>query len=190
MQVTIESIEQRMMLGSNQMITLVNVKLPDGSYFTSQIEPEVAERLLKIASGAGPTAPVDNGVGNHEEPEVFSEASESVEEEDQEIEWATLPDEHLSPSMKQALAEIGTPQVMKASELVALIDQVTEQMMNKAAQKAKKPAVGQIQRVQVPRPRTVPRDDYGYPIVAQQPVERDPGEVALTGSDEDGVPQL
>lgn len=116
--------------------------------------------------------------------EVYSAETAEREQAEQEVEWSKLPDEHLSPQMKKTMSELGVRPVMPASELVAVVDQITERLME-----TRQNQTPRVQRLQPVRPRTVQKDDMGYPIVRQQ-VERDPGEVAVTGRDEDGVQQL
>lgn len=201
MQVTIESIDQRMLLeGEQDMVTSINIRLPDGSYIAAVVQPEMAERLLRVATSVGRNLDSESGPSSpayteDTELEVFGAEKEA---EEQEIDWTQLPDDSLSPQMKVILEEIGAPQVMPASELAGLVDQISERLMMQAAAKTRAGVVdkikaaavpGQVQKLQVARPKTVPKDDFGYPMVAQQS-DRDPGEVALTGSDEDGVPQL
>lgn len=50
MQVVIESIDQKLLLnGSSEPVTSVSIKLPDGSTIPAFVQPEHAERLMRVA---------------------------------------------------------------------------------------------------------------------------------------------
>lgn len=188
MQVVIESIDQRYPLeGDKEVITTLNIRLPNGQHITTVVQPEMAERLIGAAVPEPPkqdeSLPITDGA-----PEVFGDGE--TDEAEQLIDWTELPDDSLAPQMKKVLFESEAPHVMPASELAALVDKIGEHLMNQAAQRARATTPGKVQRVQAPRPRMVPKDELGYPMVPHLNNDRDPGEVALSGSDEDGVPQL
>jgi hypothetical protein len=189
MQVTIEGIEQFMQLdGRTEVLNSIRIRLPDGSMFAAQVEAQVIERILMLSreepaveesTELKPPAP-SNGLS---EDGVFGEGPVEVAQEDQLIDWTTLPDSTLPAAIKKALREANFHRVLRAAELAAVVDAITEEMRSKARQAAAVPAPLQ----QVARPRTVAKDELGYPIVPNKP--SDPGEVALLG-DEDGVQQL
>jgi hypothetical protein len=198
MQVFIESIDQRVRLDSpgEEASTIINIRLQDGSYIAAKIDNEAAGKLmqLSVSTTTRPVPPAYVSENVSDVGDVFS-GEESGQEGEQQLDWEQLPDESLSAQLKQVLRDINAPKMMAASDLVALVDQISERMLIEAQERAKPPTQkapmtpGQLQRVRGTRPRTVPKDEYGYPIVPQI-VDRDPGEVALMGSDEDGVPQL
>jgi len=200
MQVTIISIDQKLLLnGTSELHTFVTMRLPAGGDVSVRVEPDVAQALIIAATGASddPIQARDEEAAStldsstHEGDDVFG--GEDTQTEDAGVEWATLPDEHLSAHMKETLTSLQAPAVLPMSELVALVDQITEATLERKRKQQQRqrpqPVVGAVQRLQpVARPKTVPRDEMGYPIVSRN--DRDPGEVALTGTDEDGVPQL
>ena len=189
MQVMIESIEQKVLLnGGELLVTTINIKLPDGSYLSAQVDRSAAERILQLANADEPKVvpsfpppvPIQEevyGGEDHQGPGI---------DPDQVIDWSSLPDSDLTPQMKGILAEIGAPRHLPASELVTLVDKISERMM---VQASKAPPVGQVQRLQPVRPKTVPKDEMGYPIVPRT-VERDPGEMGPGVVDEDGIGQV
>lgn len=209
MQVIIESIDQKLLLnGKSQLVTFLTLELPNGEKVSAQVAPDVAQTLISLVPESTeelelPSVHVDVPLQTRTHPlpvqppateqapedEIFS-ASDQPEEPEQQIEWAALPDEHLSPQMKKILQDLGAAPVMPATSLVALVDQITERLIEQKQTQQPQPVVGKPQQLQVARPKTVPRDEMGYPVVAGQSQDRDPGEVALMGEDEDGVPQL
>ena len=221
MHVKIESIDQKLMLdGSGNLATFLTLELPTGDRVSAQVEPVVAQALIELATNGSVTkeqpplekfesvtVDVDEQPGYKTrddyddarsaseddysfEQEIFS-APEGPPEEETPITWADLPEAHLSSRMKHILTEMGVAPVMPASSLVALVDQITERMLEAKIAQQEQPEVGKVQRpghLQVTRAKTVPKDDAGYPIVSGV-VDRDPGEVATFGTDEDGIPQ-
>jgi hypothetical protein len=189
MHVKIESIDQKLMFdGSGDLATFLTLELPTGDRVSAQVEPDVAQALIELATNGPVEPPIEKAEsafeGLDEEPlavptqqfeeEVYS-ASDQPEEETP-IAWADLPEAHLSSKMKSILSEMGIAPVMPASQLVALVDQVTEKLMEAKADRQREqqqqPEVGKVQRpghLSVARPKT--------------------GEVATFGTDEDGIPQ-
>ena len=180
MKVTIEGIEQFLKLGGKfETINSLRIRLPDGTLFAASVDNAIIERLIFLANQEAVTGEelTEDGVFGGEPPEVLPE-------EEQMIDWANLPDSVLPQEIKKELSGYGYPPVVRASELAAARELIAERLRTK-----EQPAVRTIpaQLQQVPRPRTVPKDEMGYPVVPNRP--SDPGEVALAG-DEDGVPQL
>lgn len=188
MQATIEGIEQFMRLdGKLEMVSSVRIKLPDGTIFVASVGQDVIEKIIALSTGEEAQEPremqelpdVSAGLAGGG---VFGGDSETSQES-QLVDWSELPDDVLAPAVKRALREHGFGHVMRASELASVVDEISERMLAKAQQTAKvQPPV----QIVVPRARTVPKDDMGYPIVPHR--QSDPGEVALT-ADEDGVQQ-
>jgi hypothetical protein len=185
MQATIEAIKQDIELyNGKKMTTSIRVRLPDGTVFFAAVDEVVVEQLLRLMNNEPGSAEVSPPTIS--DSEVFGGMGATIEpEEDPDVDWAVLPDSHLSPQMKKTLRELGLSQVMRVSELVAIVDKISEQQMAKAQERAQQQP-GQL--VPVPRARTVQKDDAGYPVVPGH--MQDPGEVAHLNSDEDGVPQL
>jgi len=171
MHVMIESIDQRLLLdGGDEPVTTINIKLPDGSYLSAQIEASGAKRILQLANPDSPkvvSSPPPPTASAQEEVYGGEDQQATGANPDETIDWTVLPDSDLTPQMKGILAEIGVP----------------HQMMVQASGTP----VGQVQRLQPVRARTVPKDELGYPMVSRS-AERDPGEMG-PGVDEDGVSQ-
>lgn len=191
MQVTIESINQKMELvtdkGAIQVRTSINIRLPNGTSIAVDVEPQVAQEIVQ-ASALKEVEPKQPGPSYTEEVEAAEPTETNVffEEQDPDammVDWTGLPDDSISPQIKKVLANIGAPRAMKISELSHLVDKISEQFLKQAEQKSK--PVGKVHRVDVPRAKTVPKDEYGYPVVAQKASEAE-----SSSSDEDGVPQL
>ncbi len=192
MQVRIDSIDQRMMLNQgNEVATSLTLALPNGQKVSVSIQPEAAEIVLKAGAGGGASAPAQPPVEvmvprqpSNEELEVFGGSGVEAPEEEMSLEWAALTDDVLPQAIKDELTRRGMPPELPLSELSTLADQISAELM----ERAKRQQQPQVQRLQVSRPRTVPKDEMGYPIVPQR-VDRDPGELGPGAHDEDGVPQ-
>ena len=208
MQADIIALEQKLDLNTSQLSTFIVMRLPDGKEYRAEASTELAEALVGLnASGTQQPqvqAPVPDPISvppemvDDGESMVFGGFEEQQEEDDPFIEWAALPDDQLAPKMKQMLTSNDVPASLRASQLVAIVDQLAEKMIqeHELRQQQQKKAlappqdqVGVVQRVPHVAPaRKVPMDEMGYPRVPQQ--DRDPGEVALHGTDEDGIAQV
>lgn len=190
MQVLIDSIDQRMLLSQgNEVLTSLTLTLPNGQKVSVSIQPEGAELVLKAWAGAvngsAPSvvrqaearAPVQQ-----DELEVFG--GNGVEQEEElTLDWTILPDTELPQTIKAELTRRGFPAVLSLSELTTAADQISAELLEQV--RAQQP---KVQKLQVSRPRMMPKDELGYPIVPQR-AERDPGEMGPGDEDEDGVPQ-
>lgn len=173
----------------NEVLTSLTLTLPNGQKVSVSIQPEGAELVLKAWAGAvNSSAPPVARQAEARAPvqqdglEVFG-GNGAEQEEELTLDWTILPDTELPQTIKAELTRRGFPAVLSLSELTTVADQISAELLEQA--KAQQP---KVQKLQVSRPRTVPRDELGYPIV-QQRVERDPGEMGPGDEDEDGVPQ-
>lgn len=190
-------------LVDNNTTSHIILRMPNADQISVTVDGEIAQAILDGAF---------DGLRKAEEPlrkanvpeldidpgdDVVQEIFSAPDVPEDMIEWRTLPEESLSTTMKQVLERADIPNELPASELVELIDAITRQenaqRAAQAAQASQPPqqqsTVGRVQQLRTPPRRTVPMDEKGYPIVAQQVQDRDPGEVATMGADEDGVPQ-
>lgn len=202
MKVTIESIDQKLKLdGSSELVTYLALLLPNGESVSALVDSEVAQTVIKLAAqpdyvteAEAETTHLYDDVREEFDGDVFGGdvdvepqgTIDSVFSDDSLISWRELPDTSLPAHVKLELQKAGVPEQLKVEELVELTESITEKLMEK--KKAQPKVQGVVQRVQSPPIKTVPKDEMGYPRVTN--VERDPGEVAQMGTDEDGVPQL
>jgi hypothetical protein len=171
-------------------------------------EPTVDEVLTR---GHNVDLEDDNGVSAEEVAQMEIDAGT--------IPWAQLPDNVLSPAMKAAFTRLGVAEQLSPAAIRSVEQEVREkfgreqweevlgplasEMMPQISTPAPptppaapQPALGQVQWadgtpiVAAPtRSRTVPKDDFGYPVLDDGTV--DPGEVSGgPDADEDGVGQL
>ncbi len=208
MHAEIIAVDVRRSLQNGSTSTFITFLLPDLTQISAQVDAETAQQLIEkseagvddFARKADPAAEYDAAIEEAEQAEVDPSIPDSVEDifsaaqeaaEEPLVEWEALSDEQLSPALKRILKVADIPASLPATELVELIDAIQrQQAQQQAPQAPAAPTVGKVQHLQPAPRRTVPKDAMGYPIVdpAQQ-VDRDPGEVAVMGSDEDGVPQ-
>lgn len=209
--VTIESIDQRLKLdGSSELVTSLSLLLPNGMTVSAQVASEAAQTIINLVSdpeyvpethtvtetpeaSEGPVELYGN-VRVEESPldfdgDVFGgDVGEATEEPEQElISWRELPDTTLPSHVKLELEKAGVDDQLKVADLVELTETITERLMEQKRAQPQR-VQGVVQRVQSPPIKTVPKDEMGYPRVTS--VDRDPGEIAQMGTDEDGVPQL
>lgn len=133
-------------------------------------------------------------------------------EADERVKWRLLDDTVLTPRMKSILNAVGLADEVSITELKRTVEKIVSKMPRPVAQapqrapqdngarqpaRTKIPGVGEVVwrdgPVVIDRPprRTVPKDDFGYPIVPGTAGTRDPGELVGRGDlDEDGVGQL
>jgi hypothetical protein len=149
--------------------------------------------------GSSPVARLGDGVAalarveweNANTPAVLLPVQPQVAEVGM-VDWQTLPDDVLSPKIKEVLRGVKAAARMPYEELLRVAKNVTEMLGQQSS-------VGQIQwegdrrplanQRRPPPQRTVDKDEMGYPIVDGQPGE--PVEQRQHGDhDEDGVPQL
>lgn len=145
---------------------------------------------------------------------------EPMPSSDDKVDWQDLPPTVLSPLMKAAFAKLGVAPALSMLEVRRLTDNITENFGPAdwdAVRATMGPQVPQVPEVVKVRPapantlspnkpmwadgspmvagtgapfRTVPKDEWGYPVMSG---EVDPGEVVggvTADSDEDGVSQF
>ena len=121
--------------------------------------------------------------------QVFHTEPEQEVDEGPGVAWADLPESLLSPAVRKVFTEMRVQQVLPASALAALVENVEAKLVAEANGSAQRP-VGQVLPASAPR-KTVSMNSAGYPMVAQAvptSTDYDPGEVA--DLDEDGVAQM
>lgn len=204
MNITIESIDQKLKLdGSSELVTYLSLLLPNGESISAQVGPEVAQTIINLISQPGYVAEtpafdtIDEPVGHYEDAHiengfdggVFGGDLEVPEEpsSDELIAWKDLPSTTLPNQVKIELQKAGVGAHLKVSDLVELTESITERLLEEKRAPPQR-TQGVVQRVQTPPVKTVPKDEMGYPRVPA--IDRDPGEIAQMGTDEDGVPQL
>ena len=210
MKVTITDIDQRYSLAKGSVTNYIVVELPSGRQIRGLIDDEDAQAVITESSGSKPSEPETQGqlspmsedfslnmeawdTGPQKTP-VGPERQSGWELPDDErhitedsVEWATLPDTQLPPSMKNILKASGIKPIITQEELTNLKAQILERMRGQ-------PQAGKVDWNSGPRrdigsrPRkTVPMDEAGNPKPPGGIIEADPGE----GPDEDdeGVAQ-
>jgi len=228
MQAFIEEINQALILRDQKIETRLVLSLPNGRKISATVSDDDLKVLVEARTeeqmAEQPTEPVGtvavaqgmvDELADPEMEDLARASSPEVPGGSDLVVWASLPDDYLAPEMKQLLTELGAAPVMSVTDLVGLVNEISqaeglmEQVPEPAApqplmthvpegappyapvQPQPSQAQSAIGRVVVQRSkpaRTVPKDEYGYPIVPG--MEQDPGEVAIPDADEDGVGQM
>lgn len=159
--------------------------LVDGDYETQGqltiVNTPEAVTLVELETGPQPTP-----VGDWPERELKHHVASG------EVDWETLPDTQLPPSVKAILRASQVQRMLTIEDL----DKLKADIVTHMAQASKKPRAGQVnwdsgprRQVESAARRSVPRDEAGNPIppggILEMP-ERDPGEIR---DDDEGVQQ-
>lgn len=186
MQVEVTAIDQRCSLVGEGIQNYLVVKLPNENVIRLEVDENTAKLLIEAALGVAAeeepktefaVAPPES-YSLQEEEEDVAEVFGGAPQEDL-VEWSNLPDNQLSPLMKNVLEKIEAPPRISRAELDEVINAVVEGTRDKT----------KGHRGPVPPIRTVGKDEMGNPMVPG--ADADPGEV-IGGDDydEDGVGQL
>lgn len=203
MNVQILKIEQSFDVESGDVAHYLVLQLPNDAVIQAIVGEEdvqavVAATVGENVDGEGTVAEQEEPVEEPEVPTLEEERAAALS--DNLLEWRKLPDGILDSKVKKVLEEIGIPDQIAEPALAEVVETITtglakqaaEQLLKSGPTPAAPEAVAAVpQMKEVPRPRTVPKDEMGNPIVPRATrsapvVERDPGEVV----DEDGVMQL
>jgi hypothetical protein len=196
MNVIVEEINQVLVLRTGQMESRLTFRLPNGTKISAVVSEEDLELFLRAQPREVMSQTPQNDL-----PEVETDEAPAVAQADL-VTWADLRDEYLSADMKAILTSLGAAPAMPMADLVSLVREIAQnkQLMGEVSQApaqpavpapqqaAPQPAAGQVMMRRSPPRRTVPKDEFGYPIVPG--VGHDPGEVGVPDADEDGVGQL
>jgi len=222
MHVEVVKIDQSFNLANGEMENFLVLKFPN-KLVRAKVDEETVQDVLSTVMNGSPQEPVGALSG----PLVDTDSAlaqellrpTSAPEEDVEyINWRELPEDELSPLMKNVLNDMNIPDVVPRAQLSTLIEQVIDYAQQQAQDESlpQADAVGQMQpqqpipqppqqpvgRVQfggrvvnmggAPDPRSVPSDSKGNPVVPN--AGSDPGEIGVSyddaDADEDGVPSL
>jgi hypothetical protein len=108
------------------------------------------------------------------------------------VDWQTLPDTQLPPSVKAVLRASQIPPLIMMSDLNNLKAEIVTHMANKPKAGKTDWNSGPKRQIENAPRRTVPRDEAGNPIppggILEMP-ERDPGEIRGGGGDDEDVQQ-
>ena len=142
MLVYIEDIQQNMTLSSGVVQSYARLKLPSGKIIAVPLDEE---QLMEVME-ASVVAPTDAGLNEVREEYVQQQVEMSPEPGEEQtatgdlVRWADLPSTALPDSMKQILQELGAAPEMPHDALVALVDDISERMIQQAAGGAAPPA--------------------------------------------------
>jgi len=215
MQAFIEEINQALLLRDHKIETRLVLSLPNGKKISATVSDDDLKTLVEARSEeqmaeqpvepVGTEAVAQGMVDELGEPEMVAWASLPDEYLAPEMKQMLtelgaapiMPMENLLALVNEIAQADGLmgqvpepipPEPMMTSVPQAAPPYVVPQQPQPPAQRPPQPAMGQVVLQRVKAARTVPKDDYGYPIVPG--MEQDPGEVAVPDADEDGIGQM
>jgi len=213
MKVEILSIDQVYLLSSDTLQDFVTLQLPNGVQVRAVLENGQSDVIIKCVQEQNQAAeePAEEAALLEEQPAEQAPTPT--------VRWIDLPDETLPERFKRALLSLGVSTVLEPVALSRLVIDISNQFTEAdwenvlgATQDVEVepavevtpvapppapsgPARGEVQWVnavvhQSKPARTVPKDEYGYPIVSKAGL--DPSAVLGNSrhADEDGVSQL
>lgn len=213
-------IEESVDLETMKTQTCVVFRLPTGKYFRGTISDEEGMQALVEAaavSNQGQHVDVDERMPQLPVEPPPPPMPQPMPSSDDKVDWQELPPTVLSPLMKAAFTKLGVAPALSVLEVRRLTDNITENFgpadwdavratMDSQVPEEPKVRPAPANTLSPSKPmwadgspmvagtgapfRTVPKDEWGYPVMSG---EVDPGEVVggvTADSDEDGVSQF